>query len=136
MGYRIKGVSTPSPSPLNPTKNNVPSTPTSAPNAASSQVQKELKKSINDLIGYKNSPFSGLKLFSDGVIFPGNILDTSDAKNDPKFARLLAAVYGLAEFERYFDEGSEDDEWKLGKLKAQEERKKEQEKEEEKNKKK
>ncbi len=128
MVDRIKGPVQPPLTLVNQNETAAPKTPATIPNAAQSKVQQELKKSIDDIFNYKNAAFSGMKLFSDGIVFPGNILDTNDPRNNPKFARLLAAVYGLAEFERYFDEGSEDDEWKLGKLKAQEERKKEEEK--------
>ncbi|MBF0491973.1 MAG: hypothetical protein HQM15_04255 [Deltaproteobacteria bacterium] len=133
MVDRIKGTAQPPlPPSINPNEAAPQKAISLAPNAASSRIQQELKKSIDDIFNYKNAPFSGMKLFSDGIVFPGNILDTKDEKNDPKYMRLLAAMYGLAEYERYFNEGQEDDEWKLGKIKAQEERKKEEDKNEKK----
>ena len=78
------------------------------------------------LIGYKSSPLvsGAVKIFSDGVVFPPNLLDTKDARNDPKYLRLLAAVLGLDDLEHYFYslEGEKQEEYLAHKAKQREEK--------------
>jgi hypothetical protein len=82
------------------------------PSKPSSAVTQQSGKAMEDgfqrgpagLMGYKSSPLvsGAMKIFSDGVMFPPNLLDPNDPKNDPKYLRLLAAVLGLEELERHF----------------------------------
>ncbi|MCC6273876.1 MAG: hypothetical protein IT572_10455 [Deltaproteobacteria bacterium] len=78
------------------------------------------------LLGYKSSPLvsGAVKIFSDGVVFPPNLLDTKDARNDPKYLRLLAAVLGLDDLEHYFYslEGEKQEEYLAHKAKQREEK--------------
>ncbi len=62
------------------------------------------QKMAQGLLGYKSSPLGSgaYKIFSDGIIFPPNLLDPHDSKTDIKYLRLLAAVLGMDEAERYF----------------------------------
>jgi len=70
------------------------------------------QNAAQELINYKSSPLlSGAsKIFSDGVVFPAHLLDTRDATNDAKYLRLLAAVMGFDEIERYFNTTETDEE--------------------------
>jgi hypothetical protein len=74
-----------------------------------------LSKAASGLLGYKSSPLvsGAMKIFSDGVIFPANLTDPNDPRNDPKYLRLLAAVLGLEDLERHFHtlEGEEQKEY-------------------------
>jgi hypothetical protein len=74
-----------------------------------------MSRAATGLISYKSSPLvsGAMKIFSDGVVFPPNILDIKDPRNDPKYLRLLAAVLGLDELERHFYtlEGEEQEEY-------------------------
>lgn len=45
-------------------------------------------------------------LFSDGVYFPANLLDTEDPKNDANYLRLLAAVLNFSELDEPDDPDS------------------------------
>lgn len=56
------------------------------------------------LLAYKSSPLASgaMKIFGDSVILPANLTDPKDPRNDPKYLRLLSAVLGLDELERYF----------------------------------
>jgi hypothetical protein len=98
-------------------------------------------QSAGGLLGYKSSPLvsGAVKIFSDGVVFPPNLLDTKDARNDPKYLRLLAAVLGLDDLEHYFYslEGEKQEEYLAHKAKQREEKwaKVEREKEEKRRKK-
>lgn len=98
-------------------------------------------QAASNLAGYKSSPLvsGAFKIFSDGVVFPPNILDTKDPRNDPKYLRLLAAVLGLDDLEHYFYslEGEKQEEYLAHKAKQREEKwaKVEREKEEKRRKK-
>ncbi|HEX5033924.1 MAG TPA: hypothetical protein VFW62_05540 [bacterium] len=78
------------------------------------------------LLGYKSSPLvsGAVKIFSDGVMFPPNLVDPKDPRNDPKYLRLLAAVLGLDELEHYFYslEGEKQEEYLAHKAKQREEK--------------
>ncbi len=43
-------------------------------------------------------------LFTDNVVFPGDLLDTANPANDPKYLHLLSSVLGLKTLEDYFSE--------------------------------
>ena len=43
-----------------------------------------------------------MKIFGDNVILPSNLTDPNNPANDPKYLRLLSAVLGLDDLERYF----------------------------------
>lgn len=93
------------------------------------------------LLGYKSSPLvsGAVKIFSDGVVFPPNLIDPKNPRNDPKYLRLLAAVLGLDDLEHYFYslEGEKQEEYLAHKAKQREEKwaKVEKEKEEKRRKK-
>jgi len=63
-----------------------------------------LQKAAQGLLSYKSSPLmsGAYKIFSDGVVLPSHLIDTKDPRNDPKYLRLLAAVLGMDDLERYF----------------------------------
>src|SRR4029434_4343076 len=63
-----------------------------------------LQKAAQGLLSYKSSPLmsGAFKIFSDGVVFPPHLIDSKDPRNDPKYLRLLAAVLGMDDLERYF----------------------------------
>src|SRR5262245_55016274 len=83
-------------------------------------------QAASGLVGYKSSPLvsGAFKIFSDGVVFPPNLLDTKDPRNDPKYLRLLAAVLGLDDLEHYFYslEGEKQEEYLAHKAKQREEK--------------
>lgn len=91
--------------------------PEAAAKAATPQLPADdgMSRAATGLISYKSSPLvsGAMKIFSDGVVFPPNILDPKDVRNDPKYLRLLAAVLGLDELERHFYtlEGEEQEEY-------------------------
>jgi len=98
--------------PVNPSTEALPSSPasnaqTSAAKSSSTQAPAgdTYQKAAQELINYKSSPLlSGAsKIFTDGVVFPAHLLDTKDATNDAKYLRLIAAVMGFDEIERYFN---------------------------------
>lgn len=78
------------------------------------------------LLGFKSSPLvsGAVKIFSDGVMFPPNLVDPKDPRNDPKYLRLLAAVLGLDDLEHYFYslEGEKQEEYLAHKAKQREEK--------------
>jgi len=98
-------------------------------------------QAASGLAGYKSSPLvsGAFKIFSDGVVFPPNLIDPKDPRNDPKYLRLLAAVLGLDDLEHYFYslEGEKQEEYLAHKAKQREEKwaKVEREKEEKRRKK-
>ena len=113
-----------------------------APGAtAPAKVPDGFSQAAGGLLGYKSSPLvsGAVKIFSDGVVFPPNLLDTKDGRNDPKYLRLLAAVLGLDDLEHYFYslEGEKQEEYLAHKAKQREEKwaKVEKEKEEKRRKK-
>jgi hypothetical protein len=79
--------------------------PAKASSSGSEPLPDAYQKAAQGLLGYKSSPLvsGAYKIFSDGIVFPPNILDTQSAKNDPNYLRLLAAIFGFEEFERFFD---------------------------------
>lgn len=85
-----------------------PATPSQPSAAVSQQSGKAMDDAFNrgpaSLAGFKSSPLvsGAMKIFADGVMFPQNLLDPNDPKNDPKYLRLLSAVLGLEELERHF----------------------------------
>jgi len=103
------------------------SQPTAAPETATKAAQTPttpatakpaddgFSRAASGLLGYKSSPLvsGAMKIFADGVMFPPNLLDPKDGKNDPKYLRLLAAVLGLDDLERHFFtlEGEEQEEY-------------------------
>lgn len=91
------------PQPTTPTEAK-PETAAKAPGAPLPIVDDGMSRAATGLLNYKSSPLvsGAMKIFSDGVVFPPNILDIKDPRNDPKYLRLLAAVLGLDELERHF----------------------------------
>jgi hypothetical protein len=85
-----------------------------------------MSKAASGLLGYKSSPLvsGAIKIFGDGIIFPANLTDPNDPRNDPKYLRLLAAVLGMDELERHFHsiEGKEQEEYLERKAKQRENR--------------
>lgn len=81
-----------------------------ASQASRQKLQEEWKRlrELNEL-PHRQMIGGAASLFS-GVYFPPNLLDTKDAKNDPKYMRLLAAILGLDEFTEYFNVASREDE--------------------------
>src|SRR5437762_1238813 len=80
-------------------------TPAAAGETAPAKVPADgFSQAAGGLLGYKSSQLvsGAVKIFSDGVVFPPNLLDTKDARNDPKYLRMLAAVLGLDDLEHYF----------------------------------
>lgn len=71
-------------------------------------------------------------IFSDGIIFPQNLLDTHNPQNDPKYLRLLSAALGMSDLEWHFKTREEEDqeEYILRKEKRRVERMQEREGEE------
>jgi len=105
--------SQPTAAPETATKAAQTTTPSTAANAK--PADDGFSRAASGLIGYKSSPLvsGAMKIFADGVMFPPNLLDSKDAKNDPKYLRLLAAVLGLDDLERHFFtlEGEEQEEY-------------------------
>ncbi len=98
--------------PVNPSTEALPSsspsntqTSPAKPSTRTPTTADTYQKAAQELINYKSSPLlSGAsKIFTDGVVFPAHLLDTQDATNDTKYLRLLAAVMGFDEIERYFN---------------------------------
>jgi len=102
-------------------------TPAAAGETAPTKVPADgFSQAAGGLLGYKSSPLvsGAVKIFSDGVVFPPNLLDTKDGRNDPKYLRLLAAVLGLDDLEHYFYslEGEKQEEYLAHKAKQREEK--------------
>ncbi|MBL7684465.1 MAG: hypothetical protein JNK65_00305 [Deltaproteobacteria bacterium] len=91
------------------------------------------QKVAQGMLGYKSSPLmsGAYKIFTDGIVFPPHLLDTKDPTNDTKYLRLLAAIFGIDEMEKYFLTMSEEKEEER-KIKRKEKYGSEEEKEEEK----
>ncbi len=102
-------------------------------------------KAVGGLLSYKSSPlFSGAmkilkgsgEMLADKVLIPGHFLDPNDPRNNPKYLRLLAAIFGMDELESYFFslEGEKQEEYLDRKAKQREAKlaKKEKEKQEKK----
>lgn len=72
------------------------------------------QKAAQGLLGYKSSPLmsGAYKIFSDGIVFPPNLLNTADPKNDANYLRLLAAIWGMDDLEKYFETLTEEKELK------------------------
>lgn len=94
--------------------------------AAPAKPADAFAQAAGGLLGYKSSPLvsGAVKIFSDGVMFPPNLVDPKDPRNDPKYLRLLAAVLGLDELEHYFYslEGEKQEEYLAHKAKQREEK--------------
>jgi len=94
--------------------------------APAKPVPDAFAQAAGGLLGYKSSPLvsGAVKIFSDGVMFPPNLVDPKDPRNDPKYLRLLAAVLGLDELEHYFYslEGEKQEEYLAHKAKQREEK--------------
>ena len=67
---------------------------------AVAKALKDYQKIRKDL----NKPFiSGAAgLFTDNIIFPVDLLDTTNPANDPKYLHLFSAVLNLKELARFF----------------------------------
>lgn len=78
-----------------------------ATDSASSHAGSEdgFTRAAQGLLAHRSSPLmSGAMriLAGDGVMFPAGLTDPKSPANDAKYLRLLAAVVGLDELERYF----------------------------------
>lgn len=110
---KVKG-----PTQVPPPETSLPSTETKATTSSKSVVQEpipdSLQKAAQGLLGYKSSPLmsGAYKIFSDGVVFPANLMNTMDATNDAKYLRLLAAIWGMDDLEKYFQTLTEEQEKK------------------------
>lgn len=117
-GQQAPAPATPSDAPAQPAAKDAAAPAKPAPDAFS--------QAAGGLLGYKSSPLvsGAVKIFSDGVMFPPNLVDPKDPRNDPKYLRLLAAVLGLDELEHYFYslEGEKQEEYLAHKAKQREEK--------------
>ncbi len=110
---KIKG-----PTQAPPPETSFPTTETKAAasnkSVAQEPISDSLQKAAQGLFGYKSSPLmsGAFKIFSDGVVFPASLLNTADPKNDPKYLRLLAALWGMDDLEKYFETLTEEQEKK------------------------
>ena len=106
MASKVKGpASTAGPQVTTPTGATVGApAKTEEPGAGDASAADSFQKAAQGLLSYKSSPLlsGAYKIFSDGVVFPQNLLDIKDPQNDPKYLRLLAALLGLDDLERYF----------------------------------
>src|SRR5262249_26605699 len=88
---------------------------TPASSTVAKPVDDGFSRAASGLLGYKSSPLGSgdMKILDDGVMFAPHLLDSKDARNDPKYLRLLAAVLGLDDLERHFFtlEGEEQEEY-------------------------
>ncbi len=115
-----------------------PTGPVQATPAAKSPPPAELDgfaQAAKGLLAYKSSPLASgaMKIFGDNVILPAHLTDPDDPRNDPKYLRLLSAVLGLDELERYFVtlDGKKQEEYLIHKAKQREEKLKRDEEERE-----
>lgn len=100
--------------------------PKDAAAAPAKPVSDAFSQAAGGLLGFKSSALvsGAVKIFSDGVMFPPNLVDPKDPRNDPKYLRLLAAVLGLDDLEHYFYslEGEKQEEYLAHKAKQREEK--------------
>lgn len=117
-------------SPLAPQDTAASPASTNAANAAKkAEVMPDAyQKAAQGLLGYKSSPLvsGAYKIFTDGIVFPPHLLNTEDSTNDPKYLRLLAALWGMDDLEKYFHTLTEEQEQKR-KVERDERQKKKQE---------
>lgn len=106
-----------------------PTGPVQATPAAKAPPPAELDgfaQAAKGLLAYKSSPLASgaMKIFGDSVILPAHLTDPKDPRNDPKYLRLLSAVLGLDELERYFFtlDGKKQEEYLVHKAKQREEK--------------
>ena len=135
MASKVKGPASPGgPQVTTPTGATVGApTKTEEPDSAGDASSADsFQKAAQGLLSYKTSPLAtgAYKIFSDGVVFPQNLLDIKDARNDPKYLRLLAALLGLDDLERYFLTMSEEAEAERNVKRALRQEEREREKEE------
>lgn len=97
-----KGVTPPSsaiaPQPAAPVE------PSAEGGPASRETSDGYSQAARNLLSHRSSPLvsGALKIFGDNVVLPAHITDPNDPRNDVKYLRLLSAVLGLDELERYF----------------------------------
>lgn len=93
-----------------------PAAATSKVDAAKAPPQEGIpdayQKAAQGLLGYKSSPLisGAYKIFTDGIVFPPNLMSTADPTNDAKYLRLLAALWGIDDLEKYFQTLTEEQE--------------------------
>jgi len=136
MATKVKGPSSPAGPQVTTPTGSTAGTPVKVDEgSAEAGASDAFQKAAQNLLSYKSSPLvsGAYKIFSDGVVFPQNLLDIKDPKNDPKYLRLLAALMGSDDLERYFLTMSEEAEAARDVRRAlrQEEREREKEQEEE-----
>lgn len=93
-----------------------PTGPVQATPSAKAPVQEDsFSQAAQGLLNYKSSPLvsGAMKIFGDNVVLPSNLTDPNNPRNDAKYLRLLSAVLGLDELERYFQtlEGKEQEDY-------------------------
>jgi hypothetical protein len=114
------------PAPATPSDVSAKDAAEGAPATPAKPAADAFAQAAGGLLGYKSSPLvsGAVKIFSDGVMFPPNLVDPKDPRNDPKYLRLLAAVLGLDELEHYFYslEGEKQEEYLAHKAKQREEK--------------
>lgn len=93
-----------------PTSGNKPVSTAKTP--AGEVIPDAYQKAAQGMIGYKSSPLisGAYKIFTDGIVFPPNLLTTADPANDAKYLRLLAALWGMDDLEKYFHTLNEEQE--------------------------
>lgn len=100
----------------------------SAPIVNPEAVAKALKDYQKLRQGPQKNFLSGAAgLFTDNIIFPSDLLDTTNPANDPKYLHLLFTLFGVKEMARRFATKEQQDEMD----EDQDEEKKEQEQEKE-----
>ncbi|MFO1519877.1 MAG: hypothetical protein U1F57_09485 [bacterium] len=135
MTTKVKGpISPSSPQVTTPTGSTVGAPAKTEESPSEAEAGDGYQKAAQGLLSYKSSPLvsGAYKIFTDGIVFPPNLLDIKDPKNDPKYLRLLAAIFGMDEMERYFYTMSDEAEAKrnLDRVARQQEREEKGEEEE------
>ncbi len=101
---------------LHPQENSVPATATKGvvpeKKSAGEVMPDAYQKAAQGILGYKSSSLipGAYKIFTDGIVFPPNLLTTADPANDAKYLRLLAALWGMDDLEKYFHTLNEEQE--------------------------
>lgn len=74
------------------------------PNVVNPEAVAKALKDYQKLKKNLRKPFmrGAAGLFTDNVVFPGDLMDLQNPANDPKYLHLLSAVLGLQDLERFF----------------------------------
>lgn len=81
-----------------------PTSVKATPSAKSPTSQDGFSSAAKGLLAHKSSPLvsGALKIFGDNVVLPAHLTDPENPQNDVKYLRLLSAVLGLDDLEKYF----------------------------------